>query len=87
MGQDALRKSISKGDRERENDEQIVQLAIAEKQVQYQLPIYNQVKSLMPPRSDFMKKNPLPKSSNANISTPEVANFFKLHPIPLKKEG
>ena len=41
----------------------------------------------MPPRSNFMEKNPLPKSSYANISAPDVANFFKLHPIPYTKES
>lgn len=50
------------------------------------MPIHNQVKSLMPPRSDFMEKDPLPKSQNAHISAPDLANFFRLQPIPYKRE-
>ena len=64
----------------------MLKVTVAEKEVMNKLPIFNRKKSLAPVNSLLASKNPLPNSTNANISAPEVANFFKLHPIAYKKE-
>lgn len=79
------RKTSMKEAIEREKEANTAQLVVAEKSAQQQLPIYNSMKSLMPRQDSLMQRNPLPNSTNSNLAVPEVANFFKLHPIPFKE--
>ena len=60
---------------------------VLEKSQQSQLPIFTMGRQyLKPPKGDFRHLDALAASQNANIRSPQMANFFKLQPPTYQKD-